>query len=107
VVRTKIKKHGETKMSIQKKSLIGNLKTAQKAIVAALDATKPLRPVAGEPKLTTAKRENLRMAKYSNLTMAKRGKALATAKNSGNLTMAKAGKALAMAKAADFITAKR
>lgn len=86
-------------MSIQKKSLIGNLKTAQKAIVAALDATKPLRPVAGQPGLTTAKREsNLTMAKHGKLAMAKRGKALATAK---------AGSQITMAKKVDFITAKR
>jgi hypothetical protein len=85
-------------MSIQKKSLIGNLKTAQKAIVAAIDATKPMRPVAGEPRLTTAKAgKNLATAKGRNLAMAKHT----------NLAMAKKGVDLAMAKNANFITAKR
>jgi len=88
-------------MSIQKKSLIGNLKTAQKAIVATIDATKPLQPVAGQPGLVSAKRDTVKMAKHGTLTMAKHG-TLTMAKH-GKLAMAKRGKQLATAKAADFI----
>jgi len=89
-------------MSIQKKSLIGNLKTAQKAIVAAIDATKPLQPVAGQPGLVSAKRDTVKMAKHGTLTMAKHGK-LAMAKRGKQLATAKASNQLTMAKAADFI----